>query len=181
MGYEKVLEIAHQANDTEAIQALESIQPFDPTNPEHVGIRGQFLSRYLVGDFHTEGLEEAWLDYVFSDRSSEYPAVYIEQTLAGMELSRRTVGLEAMTNGYDHATDFPVSTIPVYFIQGRYDYECPGELAEIYYGALAAPVKDFIWFENSAHDVYYDEPDKFNQELIRIANEVLATVQTVPE
>ena len=30
-----------------------------------------------------------------------------------------------------------------------------------------------IWFENSAHDVNYDEPDKFNQEIIRIAQEVL--------
>ncbi len=173
MGYEKVLEIAHQANDTEAIQALESIQPFDPTNPEHVGIRGQFLSRYLVGDFHTEGLEEAWLDYVFSDRSSEYPAAYIDQTLAGHGFSRQTIGLEVMTNGYDHATDFPVSTIPVHFIQGRYDYECPGELAEEYYNSLEAPAKSFTWFENSAHDVYYDEPDEFNQEMIRIANEIL--------
>jgi len=181
LGYEKVLEIAYQANDAEAIQALESIQPFDPTNPEHVGMRGQFLSRYLVGDFHTEGLEDAWLDYVFSDMSSEYPAAYIDQTLAGHGFSRQTIGLEVMTNGYDHVTDFPVSTIPVYFIQGRYDYECPGELAEEYYDALDAPVKDFIWFENSAHDVYYDEPDKFNQELIRIANEVLASVQTVSE
>ena len=38
MGYEKVLEIARQANDTEVIQSLESIQPFDPTNSDHVGM-----------------------------------------------------------------------------------------------------------------------------------------------
>jgi D-alanyl-D-alanine carboxypeptidase len=173
MGYEKVLEIARQANDTEAIQALESIQPFDPTNPDHVGIRGQFLSQYLVGDFHTEGLEEAWLNYVIGDMSPEYPAAYIEQTLAGQGFSRQTIGLEVMASGYDHATDFPVSTIPVHFIQGRYDYECPGELAEEYYNSLEAPVKSFTWFEDSAHDVYYDEPDEFNQEMIRIANETL--------
>lgn len=176
MGYEKVLGLAYRANDAEAIQALESIQPFDPANPEHVGLRGQYLSQYRVGDFHTEGLEDAWLEYVFSDSSPEYPATTIDQTLAGMEFSRQTIGLEVMTIGYDHYVDFPVSTIPVYFVHGRYDYECPGELAEIYYGALRAPVKEFIWFENSAHDVYYDEPDRFNQELIRIANEVLAAM-----
>ena len=173
MGYEKVLEMARQANDTEAIQALESIQPFDPTNPDHMGIRGQFLSQYLVGDFHTEGLEEAWLDYVISDMSPEYPSAYVEQTLAGQGFSRQTIGLEAVTSGYDHATDFPVSTIPIHFIQGRYDYECPGELAEEYYNSLEAPVKSFTWFENSAHDIYYDEPHEFNQEMIRIANETL--------
>ncbi|MFC2105846.1 alpha/beta fold hydrolase [Candidatus Bipolaricaulota bacterium] len=176
LGYEKVLGIALRERDAEAIEALESIQPFDPANLEHVGLRGQYLSQYLVGDFHMEGLEDAWLDYVFSDSSPEYPASLIDQTMAGMEFTDQTIGLEVMTNGYDHYADFPVSTIPVYFVHGRYDYQCPGELAEIYYGALRAPVKEFIWFENSAHDVYYDEPDRFNQELIRIANEVLTTL-----
>jgi len=178
LGYEKMLELAYLANNTEAIQALESIRPFDPHNSEHVGMRRQYMSQYLVGDLHTEGLEKAWLEYVFSDRSPEYPAYYIDQTLAGMEFSRQTLGREIESIGYDHARDFPVSTIPVYFVHGRYDYECPGELAEIYYDTLRAPVKEFIWFEDSAHSMYIDEPGKFNQELIRISNEVLASVQT---
>jgi pimeloyl-ACP methyl ester carboxylesterase len=173
MGYEKVLEIARQANDTEAIQSLESIQPFDPTNPDHVGMKDQLLSQYLVGDFHTEGLDEAWLNYVLNGMSPEYPSAYIEQTLAGLDFTRQTIGLEVITSGYDHTTDFPVSTIPVYFLQGRYDYVCPGELVEEYYNSLEAPVKSLTWFENSAHNVYYDEPDEFNQEMIRIANEIL--------
>ena len=79
-----------------------------------------------------------------------------------------------MNSGYDHATDFPVSTIPVHIFQGRHDYQCPGELAEGYYNSLEAPDKSFTWFETSAHDVYYDEPDKFNETLIRIATQVLA-------
>ena len=47
------------------------------------------------------------------------------------------------------------------------------QLEEEYYNFLEAPTKNFTWFENSAHDVYYDEPDEFNQEMIRIANEIL--------
>jgi L-proline amide hydrolase len=69
--------------------------------------------------------------------------------------------------------DFPVSKIPVFFFAGRYDYVTPGELAEDYFEMLEAPAKRFIWFENSAHDVQYDEPDKFSQEIIRTAQEVL--------
>ncbi len=130
------------------------------------------MSQYLVGDFHTEGLEEAWLNYVINGMSPEYPSTYLDQTVAGMDFSHQTIGLEVMTTGYDHATDFPVSTIPVYFIQGRYDYQCPGELVEEYYNSLEAPVKSFTWFENSAHDVYYDETDEFNQEIIRIAKKI---------
>ena len=78
-----------------------------------------------------------------------------------------------MTVGYDLTTDFPVSSIPVHFLQGRYDFECPGELVEAYYNALEAPEKSFTWFENSAHNMMYDEPDNTNQELIRIARETL--------
>ena len=174
LGYVKVLELARQANDTEAIEALESIQPFDPTNSDHMQLKSQYFSQYLVGDFHTEGLEDTWLDYVLKGESPEYPNTYIKQTLAGMDFTRQTISVEIVDKGYDHATDFPVSTIPVHFIQGRYDYFCPGELAEEYYESLESPAKSFTWFENSAHDVYYDEPDKFNQELIRIASEILA-------
>ncbi len=176
MGYEKVLEMAREANDAEAIESLESIQPFDPRNVEHLQVKNQLLSQYRIGDFHTEGLEEAWLEYATSGQSAEYPRSTIKPTLAGLDFSRQTIYLEVVNSGYDLATDFPVSTIPVHFLQGRYDYQCPGELAEAYYNTLEAPVKSFTWFENSAHDVYYDEPDKFNQEMIRIANETLAEV-----
>ena len=174
MGYENILEIARQENDTEAIEALELIQPFDPMNTDHVQLKSQYFSQYLVGDFHTKGLEDTWLDYVLKGKSPEYPKTYIKQTLAGMDFTRQTISLEIVNKGYDHTADFPVSMIPVHFIQGRYDYFCPGELAEKYYTALEAPEKSFTWFENSAHDVYYDEAIEFNKKLISIANETLA-------
>ena len=174
MGYEKVLEMAREANDAEAIEALEAIQPFDPRNMDHLQVKNEWLSHFRLGDFYTEGLEEAWLNYARSGHSPEYPRATIRPTLKGMEFTRQTIYLEVVNTGYDHAKDFAVSTIPVHFFHGRYDYQCPGELAEAYYSALEAPVKSFTWFENSAHDVFYDEPDKFSQEVIRIANETLA-------
>ena len=173
MGYEKVLEMAREANDAKALESLESIQPFDPRNVEHLQAKNELLSQYRIGDFYTEGLEEAWLEYVTGGQSAEYPRSTIKPTLAGLDFTRQTIGLEVVNSGYDHAIDFPVSTIPVHFLQGRHDYHCPGELAEAYYDALEAPVKSFTWFENSAHDVFYDEPDKFSQEIIRIAQQVL--------
>ena len=173
MGYEWVLEQARQTQDAEAIQALESIRPFDPANREHLNLRGRFLSRYRGGDFHTEGLEAAYYEYVMSGQSPEYPAVYIEQTMAGIAFTQQTLSPQISQSGYNLFTDFPVSPIPVYFFVGRHDHETPGESAEAYYNALEAPAKEFIWFENSAHNMMYDEPDKTNRELIRIANDIL--------
>ncbi len=148
-------------------------QNFVPTNMEHLQVHFQILSQYWINDFHTEGLEDAWLDYVLSNNSPQYPTTYVKPTLAGMDFTRQTIYLEVINSGFDLAVDFPVSTIPVHFLHGRYDYACPGVLVEEYYNALEAPIKSFTWFENSAHDIYYDEPKLFNQALIRIANETL--------
>jgi pimeloyl-ACP methyl ester carboxylesterase len=173
LAHEKVLEMVHQASDAEAIEALESIQPFDPTNLDHLQVHFQILSQYRMNDFYTPGMEDAWLDYVLKGDSPEYPTTYIKPTLAGMDFTRQTIYLEVLDTGFNLYLDFPESTIPVHFLHGRFDYACPGVLVEEYYNTLEAPDKSFTWFENSAHDVHYEEADKFNQTLISIAEGML--------
>jgi pimeloyl-ACP methyl ester carboxylesterase len=53
--------------------------------------------------------------------------------------------------------------VPVYFLEGRYDYEAPAVLAERYFQLLKAPRKELIWFERSAHFVNTEEADAFNR------------------
>ena len=173
LGYNLVLQIAREAGDEKAVEALSAIQPFEPTNPEHVAVRGKYLSQYRVGDFRTEGLEDAWLGYATKGKSPEFPPSTIRSVVAAMSFSRETIGTEVLTSDFDLTRDFPASSVPVHFLAGRYDYETPGELAEGYYELLEAPAKSFTWFENSAHDVNFDEPDKFSEILIRISREVL--------
>jgi pimeloyl-ACP methyl ester carboxylesterase len=173
MSYEWVLEQARDNNDTEVIQVLESIQPFDPTNPEHIGAKGQFLDRYRGGNTYTEGLWDRAVAYLAGGESPEYTATDVEKLLAGVPFSGQTIGLEAAGSGYNLFEDFPVSPIPVHFFAGRHDHETPSELAEEYYNFLEAPAQSFTWFEDSAHNMIWDEPDKTAQELIRIKNETL--------
>jgi len=173
MSYEWVLTQAREHNDTEVVQVLESVQPFEPMNLEHITAKNQFLDRYRGGDLYTEGLWDAALEYVLSGKSPEYTSADIEKTLAGIDFSRQTVGAEAAQSGYSLFREFPVSPIPVHFFAGRHDHQTPGELAEEYYNFLEAPAKSFTWFENSGHTMIWDEPDKTAQELIRIANETL--------
>jgi pimeloyl-ACP methyl ester carboxylesterase len=59
--------------------------------------------------------------------------------------------------------------VPVYFFAGRYDYNTPTSLIESYFQQLDAPAgKRLIWFENSAHDLFFDEPDKVEAEMLAI-------------
>jgi pimeloyl-ACP methyl ester carboxylesterase len=63
----------------------------------------------------------------------------------------------------DLMTQVPELKVPVYFLEGRYDYEAPAVLAERYFDALKAPRKTLIWFEHSAHFVNTEEADAFNR------------------
>ncbi len=67
--------------------------------------------------------------------------------------------------GFDFERDVPRLGIPVYFFTGRYDETCVQDIAWRYFVNLDAPHKEFVWFENSGHNVPFQESDRFMQEL----------------
>lgn len=50
--------------------------------------------------------------------------------------------------------------IPVFLINGRYDYSCVHWISERWYEGLDAPYKDLLWLEDSGHNGVYTEPQK---------------------
>ena len=56
--------------------------------------------------------------------------------------------------------------VPVFFLQGRNDYNTPTSILNDYYSLLEAPQKEIFYFENSAHNPMYEEPEKYDQILI---------------
>lgn len=64
----------------------------------------------------------------------------------------------------------PALPMPVVFFLGRRDRWVPPETSVAYVDALVAPTKKLVWFETSAHEMFVDEPAKFNalmEELVR--------------
>jgi len=49
--------------------------------------------------------------------------------------------------------------VPVYFLEGKYDYTVNYTLAKDYFEKLEAPVKGFYTFEESAHSPMFEEPE----------------------
>lgn len=60
----------------------------------------------------------------------------------------------------DFMKQVPRLEVPVYVLQGRYDYQVSYALAKEYVEALEAPVKGFYTFWNSAHSPCFEEPEK---------------------
>ena len=58
--------------------------------------------------------------------------------------------------------------VPIYFFTGRFDYTTPFPLIEAYLNRLEAPHKEMVWFEESAHFPFFEEPERFTEAMLRI-------------
>ena len=74
------------------------------------------------------------------------------------------LSLEAM-NGelleLDLGRSVPRVAVPVFFFLGRYDHQVEARISAEYLDGLAAPAVKTVWFEESAHNVPFEEPEKF--------------------
>jgi pimeloyl-ACP methyl ester carboxylesterase len=62
----------------------------------------------------------------------------------------------------------PTLRMPVFFFLGRRDHWVPPETSVAYFDALTAPLKTLVWFERSGHEMFADEPDKFNRTMVEL-------------
>jgi len=64
--------------------------------------------------------------------------------------------------------------VPVYFLEGIYDYTCSYTEAKAYFEKLNAPLKGFYTFEQSAHSPIFEEPEKtikiFQEDVLKGTN-----------
>lgn len=61
----------------------------------------------------------------------------------------------------------PELKVPVFFIAGRHDRIIPIDLVEQYVDFVEAPEKDLVILEESGHLAIFEEPEKFNDVLIK--------------
>jgi pimeloyl-ACP methyl ester carboxylesterase len=67
----------------------------------------------------------------------------------------------------------PVLQMPVFFFLGRHDHWVPPEVSVAYFDVLTAPSKRLVWFEESGHEPFVDEPAKFNASMVELVRPVV--------
>jgi pimeloyl-ACP methyl ester carboxylesterase len=93
----------------------------------------------------------------------------------GVKFSFSRLWREAFYNT-DLLKQAPRLDVPVFFFIGRHDHTATASaaMAQRYFEALDAPRgKRLIWFESSGHWPQLEEPERFQNELIRAADEAL--------
>jgi proline iminopeptidase len=56
---------------------------------------------------------------------------------------------------------------PIVFFEGRYDPYCRPSLVVEYTQTIKAPQKEVVWFDNSGHFPFFEEQQKFKDELVQ--------------
>lgn len=62
--------------------------------------------------------------------------------------------------------------IPVFFFLGRHDANTPSPQAAAYLRKLDAPSKEVVWFDDSAHFPFWEQPERFHQAMLDVLERV---------
>ena len=162
LSYEWVLNEARRRHHRRAVRSLEQIGP-----PPYSGDwrRKTMTERAYVARFGGEvrasrrGAMGVLLRSVLF--SSEYTWRDRVNFLRGVFGSMRALWPQLLeVNLFEQVPDMRV---PVFFMEGRHDWEVPSVLSARYFEALRAPSKQLVWFEHSAHLPNVEERPRFNQ------------------
>ncbi|MEM8894326.1 MAG: alpha/beta hydrolase [Bacteroidota bacterium] len=167
LSYEWVLDQALQDANEGAMEELRELDPMmdvnDPAYMDYILAERKWVDHY--GGSFKQGsimMEFVQLLLLTPEYSLSAKMNYMSGNLSTLEELWPTV----LTNNlFETVTAVEV---PVYIFQGSNDYQTPYSLARQYFDSLDAPDKAFFTFDNSAHGVMYEEPEKFNQLLLEL-------------
>ena len=108
--------------------------------------------------------ETSWWPLLWTGlKAPEYSLGDVSKVPKGSGFSSQHMSYDVIDGAIiDHITEVEV---PVYFFTGRFDFTTPFELVQQYYDILNAPYKEIVWFEDSAHFPFFEQPGEFAQKM----------------
>jgi pimeloyl-ACP methyl ester carboxylesterase len=174
--YQFALAEAERLHNRKALQALRKIgaPPYDASRL----MKERTWVQRLAGQMTPRALWDLGRVFLGAPESSIFE---LPNVVRGFRFSLDAMWAEV--SALNLLTLVPELPMPVFFFLGRRDHWVPPETSVAYFNALKAPSKQLVWFEESGHEMFADEPDKFNRtmtELVRpVAVQMLASLATV--
>lgn len=164
--YQWALDQARQAADKASLEILEAIG-----SPPYRNVGDMMKHRGVVGRYGG-----AWVDpmsdikyAITAIRAREFSWLGLRDILRGGD--RSLSALYSAFSEFDALARYPTLDVPVYFFHGRRDRVVSPEPAKRYLEALEAPAKEWVWFEDSAHNPHWEEIEKYRTEVLRVTGQ----------
>lgn len=169
VAYEDALQQARDRHNEQAVKELESIAPYPSPSTDQAkmsiarGWEQQFLGP-PPGTPEFTDTNRLLLDLV---SAPEYSLVDDYAFIHGQlsSFSSNILLPEIMRVQLDKLG--PDFSVPIFFFEGRHDPYGRSSLVWDYSQTMKAPKKQFIWFENSGHFPFFEEKQKFQDELVQ--------------
>lgn len=165
--YAFALAEAQRLNNRKAIKKLQAIGP-PPYPASSVFAERTWLQR-LDGQMRPRAL---WKFGRIALGGTESSIVDLPNQFRGFRFSMDAMWGEV--SRLNLLTIAPALQMPTFFFLGRRDHWVPPETSVAYFDALTAPSKRLVWFEESGHEPFVDEPAKFNRMMVELVRPVTA-------
>jgi proline iminopeptidase len=167
VAYNDALQEARSRHNDQAIKDLESIAPYPPPNPDSnkMATARNWERDLLAQSPDASGFLDIKRIITGIVSTPEYSLADDLGFFRGQMLSLNTFLPEVMKIDLNTlGSDFHV---PVFFFEGRYDPYCRPSLVVDYAQTIKAPHKEVIWFDDSGHFPFFEEKQKFKDELVQ--------------
>jgi proline iminopeptidase len=167
VSFEDALQEAHKRNNGPAIKELESLAPYPRSKPDASASQTErHWEEELLGPPPSRmgftNVRRILTDLV---SSPDYSLADDAGFIRGQSLSLETMLPQVATVDLTQwKGDFQV---PIFFFEGTQDPYCRPLLVQQYSQTMRAPQKELIWFEHSGHFPFFEEKQKFAEELIQ--------------
>jgi pimeloyl-ACP methyl ester carboxylesterase len=165
--YQDELQQARNRHNEQAVKQLEGISPYPTPN----------------FDFRKDSVVHNWSDELLGPPPSESAFINVRRILSDLVSSPEY----SITDDYGFIKGQQFSfgiLIPqmdnidlnrlgfdfreaIFFFEGRNDPACRPSLIWDYSQTIKAPQKGFVWFDNSGHFPFFEEREKFKEELVQ--------------
>jgi len=164
LAYQETLQQARDRHNSQAIKDLEGIAPYPSAtmNMDKVGTAKSWAAE-LLGP--PAAADDGFLSITRIVSTPEYSLADDYGFVRGYMLSAKTLLPDVMNIDLGKlGSDFHE---PIFFFEGRQDPYCRPTLIWQYSQSIKAPQKEFVWFEKSGHFPFFEEQQKFIDELVQ--------------
>ena len=155
---------ARSTLNDKAIRELETVGPPSAGLPRSFAVRRKWVEKFggysrhwpisrILRSALTDLQEYTLRDLLRYGRGQAFSVGHLLPQAAQFDLSEESVSL----------------AVPLVLCQGRFDYVTPAELSRTFFDHLKAPEKTWVWFEDAAHLVPFDQPEVFGNTVRQLA------------
>jgi pimeloyl-ACP methyl ester carboxylesterase len=162
IAFDYMTELATERGDNDALRQLSEFDPQAEDFPSYkylMTVRSPLMFRYGIGMTHkpVSMAEVARGVLMFKGYTLGEKRGYIR----GGEFGGNVIFPQLLGEKENFFVSALRFEVPVYVVQGKYDYQVSCELAQKWVEEIEAPDKGFFMFEESAHAPNMEEPEKF--------------------